>query len=42
MENFPTEREAIKIIESVKGKKFSEYREKWEKINKFELETEFP
>lgn len=42
MEKFPTEQDAIKIIENIKGKKFSEYREKWKKINNFEIETEFP
>ena len=42
MIKFPTEQDAVKIIESIKGKKFSEYREKWKKINNFEIETDFP
>ena len=40
--SYPTEQEAIKIIEQVKGEPFKEYRKKWDKVNNFELQTDFP
>lgn len=40
--NYPTEQDAVKIIEDVKGEKFTEYRRKWNEVNNFNLETDFP
>lgn len=42
MKSYKKESDAIKILSRIKGKKFDDYREKWERVNRFELETDFP
>lgn len=37
-----TESEAVDILARVKGEAFTAYRKNWDKVNAFELETEFP
>ncbi|ASP42403.1 radical SAM protein [Leptospira interrogans] len=42
MENYKKESDAIKILARIKGPVFEEYRKRWDLVNNFELETEFP
>lgn len=37
-----TEDEAIEVLADIKGLPFTNYREKWSKVNSFDLETDFP
>ena len=39
---YKTEGEAVEVLAQVKGSVFRKYREDWERINRFELETDFP
>ena len=37
-----TEAEVVQDLKDLRGKEFISYREKWDKVNNFELETDFP
>jgi|TARA_B110000008_G_scaffold142526_1_gene144187 radical SAM protein with 4Fe4S-binding SPASM domain len=37
-----TEYKAIEVLTEIKGQEFIDYRDRWEKVNTFELETDFP
>jgi|APSaa5957512535_1039671.scaffolds.fasta_scaffold14564_3 radical SAM protein with 4Fe4S-binding SPASM domain len=37
-----TESKAIEVLSKIKGPKFKKYRENWDKVNSFDLETDFP
>ena len=39
---FASEGDVNSKLASIIGKKFEEYREKWDAVNRFELETDFP
>ena len=39
---FANEEDVNSKLISILGEKFETYRKKWEQVNKFELETEFP
>ena len=39
---FASEEDVNSKLASIIGKKFEDYREKWDSVNKFELETDFP
>ena len=39
---FTSEEDVNSKLASIIGKKFEDYREKWDSVNKFELETDFP
>ena len=39
---YSTEEEINSKLSSIIGKKFEDYREKWDAANRFELETDFP
>ncbi len=39
---YSTEEDVNKRLETVLGERFIDYRKKWDLVNKFELETEFP
>jgi radical SAM protein with 4Fe4S-binding SPASM domain len=39
---YKTEADIVEQLKEIQGPAFVEYRKKWEKVNRFELETEFP
>jgi len=39
---YSTEEDVNERLASIIGEKFVDYRKKWDSVNKFELETEFP
>ena len=39
---YRTEADAVEELKQLFGQEFSAYREKWDRVNRFELETEFP
>ncbi|MBF0231430.1 MAG: radical SAM protein [Desulfamplus sp.] len=42
MSDYKTEGDAVQALIELKGEDFKIYRQKWDKVNQFELETEFP
>ena len=39
---YKTESDAVKALVELKGENFKIYRKKWDQVNQFELETDFP
>ena len=42
MTSYKTENDAIKSLIELQGKNFMLYRRKWEQVNRFEMESDFP